>query len=46
MPFVNPVTVIGLDAPVAVAPPGFAVAVYCVIVAPPLEEGAVNVTVA
>ena len=46
MPFVNPVTVIGLDGPVAVAPPGFAVTVYCVIAAPPLEEGAVNVTVA
>ena len=46
MPFVNPVTVIGLDAPVAVAPPGFEVAMYCAIVAPPLEEGAVNVTLA
>jgi len=46
VPFVNPVTVIGLAGPVAVAPPGFAVAVYCVIVAPPFEEGAVNVTLA
>ena len=46
MPFVNPVTVIGLDAPVAVTPPGLAVAVYRVIVAPPLKEGAVNVTLA
>ena len=37
---------IGLIEPVAVAPPGFAVTVYDEIVAPPLEAGAVNVTVA
>lgn len=44
VPLVNPVTVSGLDAPVAVAPPGLAVTVYPVIGEPPVEEGAVNDT--
>jgi hypothetical protein len=40
------VTVIGLAAPVAVFPPGDAVAVYDVIAAPPFDAGSLNVTVA
>jgi hypothetical protein len=46
VPFVNPVTVIGEDDPVAVIDPGDDVTVYCVIAEPPLSAGAVNVTVA
>ena len=42
MPFVSPVTVIGLEAPVAVMPPGLEVAVYDVIALPPSETGAVK----
>ncbi|MOA19955.1 hypothetical protein D3C78_1403670 [compost metagenome] len=45
VPFVNPVTVIGLLEPVAVWPPED-VTVYCVIALPPLSDGAVNVIVA
>ena len=41
-PFVNPVMTSGDDAPVAVNPPGVAVAVYPVIAAPPLLAGAVK----
>lgn len=44
VPLVSPGTVIGLPAPVPVAPPGFAVTVYPVIDAPPLEDGAVKLT--
>jgi len=43
---VNPVTVMGLEAPLPVAPPGLAVTVYPVILAPPVKAGAVNVTLA
>jgi hypothetical protein len=46
VPAVKPVTVIGLDEPVAVIQPGELLAVYPVIVAPPLLAGAVNATVA
>ena len=46
VPFVKPVTLIGLDAPLAVAPPGLAVTVYVVIPAPPFDAGAVKVTLA
>lgn len=46
VPFVNPVTVNGLDAPVAVFPPGLEVTVYEVIARPPFEAGAVKLTVA
>ena len=42
----SPVTVIGLDEPVPVFPPGFEVTVYPVIAEPPSLTGAVNVTVA
>jgi hypothetical protein len=45
VPFDNPVTTIGLAAPVAVAPPGEAVTVYEVIAAPPFEAGGVKLTV-
>ena len=45
-PLVSPVTVTGLPALVPVAPPGFAVAVYCVIAAPPFEDGAVKLMLA
>jgi hypothetical protein len=41
---VNPVTVNGLDAPVAVKPPGLDVTVKPVIAEPPLFEGALNDT--
>jgi hypothetical protein len=44
VPLVNPVTVIGLDEPVPVIPPGLDVTVYDVMVAPPLLTGAVNAT--
>ena len=43
MPFVRPDTVIGLDAPVPVMPPGDDVTVYPVMAAPPFDAGAVNV---
>jgi hypothetical protein len=46
VPAVNPITVIGLDVPVLDILPGELVAVYLVIVAPPLLAGAVNATVA
>ena len=46
VPFVNPVTVIGLPVPLAVSPPGDDVTVYEVIVVPPLEAGASKLTVA
>jgi hypothetical protein len=46
VPFVKPVTVIGLDAPVAVMLPGLEVTVYEVIALPPFEAGAVKLTVA
>jgi hypothetical protein len=45
VPFVSPVTVIGLAEPDAVAPPGEAVTVY-ELIAEPLVEGAVKLTVA
>jgi hypothetical protein len=44
VPFDKPVTVSGLDAPVAVAPPGLAVTVKLVIAEPPLFAGALNET--
>jgi len=44
VPDVKPVTTSGDPAPVAVFPPGDEVAVYDVIVAPPLSEGAENAT--
>jgi hypothetical protein len=50
VPLVNPVTVIGLDVPVAVKvvppPVGVAVTAYEVIALPPLDEGAAKLTVA
>jgi hypothetical protein len=46
VPAVKPITVIGLEVPVFEKPPGELVAVYLVIVAPPLLAGAVNATVA
>jgi hypothetical protein len=50
IPFVNPVTVIGLFVPVAVIfgppPVGVAVTVYEMIALPPVEAGGENVTVA
>ena len=46
MPLVKPVTVIGLDVPVAVKLPGFDVTVKPVIALPPVLVGAVNDTVA
>jgi hypothetical protein len=46
MPFVSPVTVMGLDAPVAVMLPGLEVTVYEVIALPPFEAGGVKLTVA
>ena len=46
MPFVRPVTVIGVNAPVAVMPPGLEVAVYEAIALPPFDVGAVKLTVA
>jgi hypothetical protein len=44
VPLVKPDTVSGLDEPDAVNEPGLDVAVYDVIALPPLDEGAVNVT--
>ena len=44
MPFVRPVTTIGLDEPEAVKLPGLEVTVYEVIDAPPVDAGAVNAT--
>jgi len=46
IPFVSPVIITGLDVPIDVTPPGDPVTVYEVIVLPPLETGAVKVTVA
>ena len=46
VPLVSPVTTIGDPAPVLNTPPGLAVTRYCVIAAPPLLAGAVNVTLA
>jgi hypothetical protein len=46
IPFVRPVTVIGLPVPVCVTPPGLQLTVYPVIGEPPLEAGAVKLTVA
>jgi hypothetical protein len=46
VPFVKPVTVIGLDAPVAVMLPGLEVTVYEIIALPPFEAGGVKLTVA
>jgi len=40
VPFVSPVTVSGLDGPVAECPPGFDVTVYEMIGLPPSEAGA------
>jgi hypothetical protein len=45
-PFVSPLIVIGLEAPVAVPPPGNAVTVYEVIGLPPFEAGGEKLTVA
>src|SRR5579884_693068 len=44
VPFVNPVTAIGLVVPVAVMPPGLDVTVYPVMGAPPVVIGGVNET--
>ena len=44
MPFVRPVTTIGLDEPVAVTPPGDAVTTYELIGAPPSDTGGVKLT--
>ena len=44
VPFVSPVTVIGLAAPVPVMPPGYDVAVYPVIAVPPSDSGGVKKT--
>lgn len=46
VPLVNPVTIIGLVAPVAVLLPGLDVTVYDAIGLVPLEKGAVKLTVA
>ena len=46
MPFVKPVTIIGLAVPVALTFPGLEVTVYPVIALPPSELGAVKDTVA
>jgi hypothetical protein len=45
-PFVNPVTTIGEEVPLAVNPPVFEVTVYRVIDEPPFDTGAVNEIVA
>jgi hypothetical protein len=45
-PFVNPVTVMGEEVPVALKPPVFEVTVYRVIDEPPFDTGAVNEIVA
>ncbi len=44
VPFVRPVTTIGLDEPEAVNPTGLDVTVYEVMNAPPEDAGAVNAT--
>ena len=44
VPLVKPVTVIGLEPPLTVIPPGLEITVYTVIPNPPSELGAVNVT--
>jgi hypothetical protein len=44
VPFVNPVTTTGEDAPEAVLTPQLANAVYEVIAPPPVQDGAVNAT--
>jgi hypothetical protein len=46
VPFVSPVTVIGLAVPVPVLPPVLEVTVYDVIALPPFDAGAVKLTVA
>jgi len=46
VPLVSPVTVIGLDVPVAVTPPGLEVTVYRSIALLPVDAGGVNATVA
>jgi hypothetical protein len=46
VPFVRPLTTIGLDGPVAVLPPGEAVSVYEAIGVPPSDAGAVKLMVA
>jgi len=46
VPFVSPVTVIGLDAPLSVKPPGDDVTVYEVTAVPPLAAGALKLTMA
>jgi len=46
VPLVSPVTLIGLEAPEAIIPPGLEVIVYEVIVAPPSSPGAEKVTLA
>ena len=46
VPLVNPVTIIGLDAPLPVKPPGDDVTVYEVTAVPPLAAGALKLTVA
>ena len=46
MPFVSPVTAIGLAVPVPVLPPVLEVTVYNVIALPPFDAGAVKLTVA
>ena len=46
MPLVSPLTVSGLALPVAVFPPGFDVTLYEVIALPPLDAGAVKLTLA
>ena len=43
---VNPVTVMGLDVPVFVMPPGLEITVYMMIGLPPSETGAPKLTVA
>jgi hypothetical protein len=45
VPFVRPPTVIGLEEPVAVCPPGDALTVYELMGAPPSDEGGANTTV-
>jgi hypothetical protein len=44
VPLERPVTTIGLVAPLAVKPSGLDVTVYEVMLAPPVEDGAVNAT--
>lgn len=44
VPFVSPETVTGEDAPVPVMQPGVEMAVYEVIAALPVQDGAVNAT--